>query len=202
MPRRYRRVAGAALVLALVAVVVGALGGWARTTPDDVRVVEPGVEVGATPLRVRLDRAEATYEVSGRAADAGRAYLVVEGTLSLDDKESVDSGIVTDTFAADLRKTYSFYGAPGTEGEPYSVLVADDGSFLQGLGPGLRYRVLIVFDVDEADVPTELTLTLLEHVFRASSLDASFGWFDPEPFARVTLDVAPLPDERPVEDGL
>ncbi|GAB3247026.1 hypothetical protein GCM10027448_09530 [Nocardioides dilutus] len=202
MLRRHRRAFGAAVALAVLALLVGALGGWARTTPDDVRVLEPGVEVEVTPLRVSLDRAEAAYELFGRAAEPGRAYVVVEGALALGYHESVGSDIVTAAFAADLPTTYSYYNEPGTEGELSSLLVADDGSSLLGLGPGLDYRVLVVFDIDEADVPTELTVTLLKHVRRASSLDVStVGWFDPEPFARVTLDVAPLPDERPSEEA-
>ena len=186
----------------LAVALVGGLGGWARTTPDGLRVVSPGIVVEATPFRVQLDRAEATYVVSGRAAEAGRAYVVVEGTLSLDEPETVDSGIVTDAFATDLRSTYDPFGNPSDDAEP-SVQVAADGSSLLGLGPGLTYEVLLVYEIDEGAAPASVTVSLLEHRFRASALDAStVGWFDPEPSAQVTLDVAPLPDERPEDDFL
>lgn len=194
--------AGGVLLLVVIAVVVGALGGWARTTPDDVRVVEPGVEVEATPLRVRLDRAEATYEVSGRLAEPGRAYVVVEGTLALDHHESVDEGIVADAFATDLRSTDDGVGDLSDDAEP-SIQVAEDGSSLRGLGPGLTYGVLLVYDIDESAVPSTLTVSLLEHLRRSSSFDSSeVGWFDPSPLAHVTLDLVPLPDERPAPDPL
>jgi hypothetical protein len=187
------------LVLAVLAVLVGALGGWARTSPTEVRVVEPGAEVRAAPLLVRLDRAEATYEVSGRPAEAGRAYVVIEGALTLDHQESVDDETVINTFAADLLSTYDQFGNPSGRAEP-SVQVAGDGSSLRGMGPDLAYDVLLVFEIDESAIPSMVTVTLLEHERRASFLDMStVGWFDPEPFARLNLDVAPLPDQRPDE---
>jgi hypothetical protein len=189
------------VVLVVLAVAVGALGGWARTTPDGIRVVPPGSEVDATPLRVRLDRAEATYEAAGATAEPGRAFLVVEGHLTLDHQESVGSGVVSDTFAMALPSAYDRFGDPTDEPEA-AVYVAEDGSALLGLGPGLTYRVQLVYEVDESAVPTTATVTLQKHVRRPSFLDGFLGWFDPTPFARVTLDVAPLPDERPSEDAL
>lgn len=181
----------------MLAVVVALLGGFARTTPDDVRIVGPGVEVEATPLRVRLDRAAATYEVSGRPAEPGRAYVVLEGTLALEDRESVGSGLIDDAFSVSLR-AYEF-GEPSDDAAP-SVLVAGDGSTLLGVGPGLTYDVLLVYEVDEVDVPAVVTVSLRRHARRPSSLDVSeIGWHDPATFAQVELAVAPLPDERPEE---
>ena len=193
--------AGVVLLVVVLTVMVGALGGWARTTPNDVRLVTPGVEVEVAPLRVRLDAAAAAYEVSGRLAEPGRAYVVVEGTLSLDHHESVDGGVVADAFATDLRSTYDQFGELSDDAEP-SVQVAEDGSSLRGLGPGLTYGVLLVYEIDESAVPSTLTVSLLEHVRRSSSFDVSeVGWFDPSPLARVTLDLVPLPDERPAQDS-
>lgn len=188
------------VVLVVLAVTVGALGGWARTTPDEVRVMEPGAEVRVTPLRVRLDRAEATYELFGSPAEEGRAYVVVHGTLALDHDESVELAVVTDSLAADLPLTYTLFDAPSDKGELSSVHVADDGSLLQGLGPGLTYRVLFVFEVDDSAMPDEMTVVLNEHVRRPSFFDGTIGWFDPQPSAEVSLVVSPLPDERPSED--
>lgn len=187
----------AVLVVGVLTVVVASLGGFARTTPDGVRVVRPGVEVDATPLRVRIDRASAAYEVSGRAADPGRAYVVVEGTVALEDRESVGNGVLEDTFGADFR-AYEF-GELG-DGVPPEVQVAGDGSTLLGLGPGLTYEVLLVYEVDEVDVPTTVTVSLRRHVRRASSLSVGeIGWHDAATFARVELEVAPLSGERPEE---
>jgi hypothetical protein len=185
------------LLLVVLAVVVALLGGFARTTPDSVRVVRPGVEVDATPLRVRIDRAAAAYEVAGRAAEPGRAYVVVEGTLVLEDRESVGTGVVEDSFGTDLR-AYEF-GELDDDAPPV-VQVAGDGSTLLGLGPGLTYEVLLVYEVDEVDVPATVTVSVRRHVLRASSLSVSeIGWHDPATVAQVELEVAPLPDERPEE---
>jgi hypothetical protein len=187
-------------VFVVLAVAVGALGGWAQTTPDGVRVVPPGTEVAATPLRITLDRAEAAYEAAGESAEPGGAFLVVEGRLSLAHRESVGIGILRDAFAVDLEAAYDRSWVPTAEPQT-EVYVAEDGSSLLGLGPGLTYRVLLVYRIDES-VPSTVTMTLREHVRRPSFFDGVIGWFDPTPSARVTLDVAPLPDERPSEDAL
>lgn len=179
--------------------VVGALGGWARSTPEGIREVPPGVATVASPMVVTLDRAEATYEVSGRPAEPGRAYVAVQGTLALDQPEPVTTGVVTDTLMADLESTYDGSGDLAEVAEP-SVQVADDGSTLLGMGPGLTYRVLLVYVVDEADVPDAMTVVLREHTWRRSFFDATLGWFDPQPVAEVTLPISPLPDERPPEE--
>jgi hypothetical protein len=186
----------------VAAVVVGALGGWARTTPEGLRVVDPGERVDATPFQIRLDRAEAAYEVSDDLADEGLAYVVVEGTLFLEGPASADRTVVGGAFAADLTSTYNLFGSPEEEGAPTTVYVAQDGSELLGLGPGLTYDVLLVWEIDEAAVPSEMTVALREHTWRPFFLDKIPGWFSPEPVARVTLDIAPLPDERPTEEDL
>lgn len=199
--RRHPRVVAGFLAVVVLAVVIGALGGWSRT-PDDVRTVEPGAEVGVTPFHVRLDSAEALYELDGSVADPGLAYVVVDGQLSLDDDESVGAGIVDDLFGSDLADTHSVFGDPEPDAAP-QVTVAEDGSSLLGIGPGITYRVRLVYVVDEAAVPDRLTVTLRRHIRRDSSLDGTPGWFDPEPFAHVSLDVAELPAQRPpVEDDL
>lgn len=200
--RRHPRVLGAVLLLVVLAVVVGALGGWARTTPEGPRAAEPGDALAVTPFEVRLDSAEAVYEVAGDLADEGRAYVAVEGTLSLDASGSVERTVVGEAFAADLESTYNLFEGVEEEGAPTHVYVAEDGSELLGLGPGLTYHVLLVWEIDEAAVPSVTTVTLREHTWRRSFLDQMEGWFDPEPVARVTLGIAPLPDERPVEEDL
>ena len=199
--RRHPRVVAGFLAVVVLAVVVGLLGGWARTTPDGVRVVEPGVEVGVTPFRFRLDSAEAVYELDGSLADDGLAYVVVEGRLALDDDESVGGSIVGEAIRSDLAQTYDVFGNQQDGAEP-QVLVASDGSTLLGLGPGLTYGVQLVFTLDESAVPDDITVSLLEHVRRESALDGELGWFDPATSVRVTMDVAPLPAERPVEEDL
>lgn len=193
---------GAVALLVLAALVVGALGGWARTTPEGLRAADPGERVDATPFQIRLDRAEAAYEVSGDLADEGRAFVVVEGTLTLDTEESVGRSVVGEAFAADLRSTYNLFGSLEDEGAPTSVQVTEDGSDLSGLGPGLTYDVLLVWEIDAAAVPATTTVTLREHTWRPSFLDGIPGWFDPEPVVRVALAVAPLPDERPSDEDL
>ena len=190
-------VAAVALVAALVLVTV--LGGWARTTPEGVTRASQGAEISAKPFRVRLDRAEATYELAGRPADPGLAYLVVEGELTLDTAEMVGSTTLGEAFSADLPKGYDAFGNPSDVAEA-GITVTEDGSMLLGLGPGLTYDVLVTFVVDEGDVPEQLTVTLNEHVRRESSLDYTLGWYDPAPVARVTFDVAPLPADRPQEE--
>lgn len=188
-----------AVAVGVVLALTTLLGGWARTVPDGVTTVRPGTEVVAAPFRIELDRAEATYELAGRPAEPGQAYLVIAGTLTLDTDEAVSSTTVGAAFSADLPRGYDAFGTPSDVAEA-GITVAEDGSMLLGLGPGLTYDVRVTFVVDEEDVPDRLTVTLNQHVRRESSLDYTLGWFDPAPVARVTFDVAPLPDERPKEE--
>lgn len=199
MPGTRGRIVVGAAVLVLLAGGIWVSGGLARADQVGPTSAAPGVEVEATPFRVRLDSAEATYELSdGSTADEGLAYVVVAGTLALDDDESVGSDVLGDAFRADL-STYDVYGEPQDEAEPI-VTVAGDGSWLLGIGPGLTYDVRLVFEVDESAVPGQVTVDLAAHVRRASSLDGTIGWHDPAVVSRVTLDVSPLPAERPDED--
>jgi len=197
--RRHPRLTIAALLLVGALALTAVLGGWARTTPEGVTRATPGTEVAATPFRIQLDRAEATYELAGRPAEPGLAYIVVEGVLTLDSLETVGSTTLGELLSVDLPKGYDAFGNPSDVAEP-GVTVAEDGSMLLGIGPGLSYDVLVTFIVDEADVPDQLTVTLHEHVRRKSSLDYTLGWHDPAPVARMTFDVAPLPADRPQEE--
>jgi len=207
-------VVGLALVVVLV-VVVGLLGGWARDSAG-VRRVAAGEDVAVTPFVVRIDSAAAVYEYDGRIADDGtgldpttdeddvvpQAFLVVDGRISLDDDESVSSLVLNETFAADLERTFTTSGVQLDSVEP-EIDVSGDGSSLLGIGPGLTYSIRLVYVVADAEVPDVLDLTLLEHSRRASSLDGTEGWLDTAPAAQLSLPVAPLPAERPVEeDGL
>lgn len=200
MPTRGQSAAIGAALLALVLLVTTLLDGWARVEPEGPQAVEPGEYVEAAPFRVRLDDASAAYEFAGRTADKRRAFVVVTGELSLEDDESVLSGTLVDAFVADLERSYDVFGEATDEPEA-EVLVATDGSALIGLGPGLTYEVALLWQVDEDAVPTDLTVTLDEHTWRASALDGDLGWFDPAPTARVDLAVAPLPAERPKDGG-
>ncbi len=190
------------LVLGLVAVLLATTlaGGWARSTPGGAVEVAPGTEVEATPFRVRLDAARAEFVLAGRDAEPGQAFVVVTGQLEATAPESVTSTPLTDAITADLTGAYDQFGSP-VEVPEAGVQVTADGSSLLGLGPGLRYDVEITFVVDEDAVPERMTVTLLEHVRRESALDGDLGWFDPAPVARVTLDVAPLPELRPEPEG-
>lgn len=192
-------IASLLLVVAGLALIT-AMGGWARTTPDGPQAVAPGTEVEATPFRVSLDSAAATYEAAGREAEPGQAILVVDGELSLETSESVGGGTLEDAFFAELPHGYSAFGAETANPSP-QVKVAVDGSLLNGLGPGLTYDVQLTFTVDETDVPDRMTVVVLEHLRRRSFLDDSLCWCDPAAAARVSLDVAPLPAERPAPEG-
>jgi hypothetical protein len=199
--RRHPRVVAGVIAAVALAVVVGLLGGWARTRPDGVRAIQPGVQVDVTPFTVRLDSAEAVYELDGDLADEGLAYVVVDGEVSLDVNESVSGEVLEETFVADLTRTYSKFGSRQDVAEP-QVFVADDGSSLGGIGPGLTYRVRLVYTLDEAAVQDDVTVSLLEHSKRPSFIDGVIGWLDMQPAARVSLVVAALPDERPVDEDL
>ena len=79
--------------------------------------------------------------------------------------------------------------------------MADDGSGFSGMGPGLTYRVRLVFTSTSSPFPTDLTVTLREHVCgRAPSTGARLA--RPGRRCTVSLDVAPLPDERPLEEDV
>ena len=69
---------------------------------------------------------------------------------------------------ADLSATYDLFGTPQDVAAPTEVHVAEDGSTLLGIGPGLTYDVRLVFELDEEAVPDRITLTLDQQVWRDS----------------------------------
>lgn len=206
------------MIAALVAVVVltgviGLMGGWSRAKPDGPRAVAPGTAVDVRPFRIQVDAARAVYEVDGDVADDGvgdpttseddeepRAYVVVDASISLDDRASVSGGEIEDLVDSDLRSTYNLNNARQEVAAPTSVHVAQDGSSISGIGPGLTYDVRLVFELDESAVPDRITVRFNEQTWRRSFIDGDLGWFDPVRVATVALDVAPLPPERPAED--
>lgn len=198
--RAHRTLLTVVLVVTVTLVATTLLGGWARSTPAGPVTAAPGEPVDAQPFRFTLDSAQASYVVGDREADPDRAFVVVEGSLAVTGDVSVSSTTLGDAVAADLSSSYDAFGDPAERPEPAIVVAADDESLL-GLGPGLTYDVRLVYVVDEAAVPASVGLTLLRHVRRPSALDGEPGWYDATPAARVRLDVAPLPAQRPEPEG-
>lgn len=197
--RRHPRAVLAVAVTAVALVAVTAMGGWAPTTADGPRAVEPGTEVTAAPFRFSFDSARAAYKLDGRLAEPGLVNVVVHGRIELAVDQAVDSPALDDAIDVDLEGGQDFYGESTADPTPMVTVVADRSTLL-GLGPGLAYEVRFDFLVEEASVPDEITLTLNRQEYRPSALDGTLGWYDPVPVARVTLDVAPLVGDRPEEE--
>ena len=191
--------ASAGLLLIALLGLSGLLGGWSAATPDGVRTIDPGETVVLEPFRVRLDEARVERRLGDTRAEPGTAFLVVEGRLTSTVDEPVGVATMGDLWSVDLPGARDLYGGDASKVPP-PFTVADDGSTLVGIGPGLEYDVRLVHVVDVADLPASLTVTLYEHTRRRSSLDREWGWHDPVPAARVTLDVTP-PAERDGDGG-
>ncbi len=157
-----------------------------------------GRPYAAAPFEITLQRVVATTELGQVGRTKGR-FLVVVGTV-----RTLGDAPVRPVIAADpLRQAVTIAGPDGILGAtgappgpaegaaPKGVYVLADSSVLDIVQPGLTYQVGWVWEQEPGrPLPAELSVGLVGHTQRPSSIDDVVGWRDPTPGARVTLPVA------------
>lgn len=175
---------GAALVL----FVVGLLGGWRSVEVDRILpTVEVGTPVATGPFKIAVERAYVATELKPVILpSAGFRYLIVIARVTNTGTEPEYASLLYDVLhpsgdgiAADAKP------------ELYRLT---DGQWASMLQPGMTYELVCAWKQDRASPALDhTTLTFDQLTWRKSSMDASFGWLDPEPFTTVDLAVQQVP---------
>lgn len=186
-------------VIALVLLLVGALGGWGhvREADRELTAVAPGEQTSlATPWRITITRSWRTDELDGLLTKKkGTRYLIVVGRVANEHNEPVPGVLLRKAMQIDV---------PGcrTDGLPLGQdachphqLLRDDTLSMADLQPGMELPFFAVFEQDSASpAPNQISVQLSSQTWRASSLDGGMDWRDLTPVATVTV---PTKEYRP-----
>lgn len=187
--------------VALVLLLVGALGGWQRVRAAEVEVpvVKAGEAVDAAPFRVTIqDVWSAEQSPSFLLPWKGKRVVMVRGAV-----KSTATGPLTamDDFGQLLRVdlpgcSTALAPRPAEDCKPTEVQRTTDLTTMDDLGrvvtlqPGVPMGFVAVFLQDASQpAPTRVQVTIRSQTHRRSSLEDAMIWADPVPVGRVLLDV-------------
>lgn len=170
---------GAAVILAVVAAVIGVRGGWDEVEPRGLPKVAPGELVEMKPHAVRVIEWAVSDEIEVGSleyeedADAWLA-IHVEMTTSVDTSTRIQSASIQ-PIGVRLART-----------SPTSVRL-DAGGNLYRLEPDLPIDVVLLYPVKSEDVPDELTVQLATLNYVRSNLSEEMVWLEEQPLAQVSV---------------
>lgn len=183
-------------------------GGLRAEEPAAVPRLELGTAVTADPVRVTVTRLR--YGDDLGTALAGKIdgrYVVVFATV----RSTVrDRSVPRFDALQDLLRIEGVPGIArggfGTTAEPSSdaiapdqVLVAMDAQTMGDLAPGLTYELAFIWhQVPGQPVPSTVRVAAYRHTWRASSIDDTLGWRDPE---RAAVGTFPISQYSPSKAG-
>ena len=197
-PLRDLGLVGAVVVLGSTA----AFGGLEPAEQAAAATLEAGQPVAAAPYEVTIDKVLWVDDLPGvYLTTEGNRWIAVMGTVLNTHTESLYGGGrgVELAYAVSLRDVEGLVGAPdaGT-----GAVVSDarlslaDGSSLSPVQPGLTYETVFLFEQDGAvPPPTDVTVALHGHTWRAGSLDRSFRWWEPHLVAESDFPVREAQDQ-------
>lgn len=197
-PLRDLGVVGAVLVLGSTA----AFGGLEPAEETGAATLEAGQPVAAAPYEVTVDKVLWVDDLPGvYLSTEGNRWIAVMGSVLNTHTESLYGG----GRGVELAYAVSLRDVEGLVGEPDAVtgaVVSDarlalaDGSALSPVQPGLTYQTVFLFEQDGAvRPPTEVTVALHGHTWRAGSLDRTMAWFEPQLVAEADLPVREAQDQ-------
>jgi len=187
----------AVLAAAALFAGVGATGGWegaqARGVVHDS--VTAGERVTADPLTVTVKKAFAADAIPTLApARAGSRFILVTLTVQNTSPRPVDALTAAASFRLETPGLLRAGHPVSSEAAPPQVIRTLDATALGALQPGVEQNLALLWEqADSGAAPAEVTVAVLGHTWRTSSLDGSSRWFDPVTTATVTLPLAPLP---------
>ncbi|QTE28712.1 hypothetical protein [Pengzhenrongella sicca] len=198
-PLRSLGVGAAVLVLAATA----GFGGLESAIAPTLAPVVPGTSVAAAPFEITLDKVLWTAELPGAYLTSdGNRWLAITATVT----NTADSSVVDPVIDA-----LALAGVAGLVKEPVrgtdrvtssARLLLADGSSPFPVQPGLAYDLVFLFEQSgEVPPPTEVTVQVLGHTSRPSTLDRTQGWFDPTVVAQATLPLREAVDTAAVDNA-
>lgn len=193
-PQRLLLLAGLGLI-----VVVGMVGGWGTVSEaaDELSVADVGKPVAVAPFEVTVNRARWFDKLEPTLyAEDGYRYLAVLIDVTNTTNEPVSGGILAETAELDAAALKTIELKAGPTPIAARALRGADGLTQYTLQPGLTQSVVLVWQQEAGEpLPTKVTFTLSGHTERRSAMDGSLGWRDPEPVAKITLPLEPLPEQ-------
>ena len=197
-PLRDLGAVGAVVVLGSTA----AFGGLEPAEQPTAATVDAGQPVAAAPYEVTIDKVLWVGDLPGvYLSTEGNRWIAVMGTVLNTHSESLYGGGPGN----ELAYAVSLRDVEGLVREPDAVtgaVVSDarlslaDGSSLSPVQPGLTYQAVFLFEQDGAvPPPTDVTVALHGHTWRAGSLDRSFKWWEPRLVAESEFPVREAQDQ-------
>lgn len=186
-PLRNLGVLGAGLLLASTA----AFGGLEPVEAAGPAPFELGAQVTAAPFEITVDRAVWVDELPGvYLLDDSNRWLALVATVV---------NTHTESLGHELAEAVRLVGVEGLLREPLEGTAAvvsseqsvlADGSGLSPVQPGLPYEMVFLFEQDgSVPPPTEVTVQIAAHTWRADSFDGFFSWLDPTVVAEGTVPI-------------
>ncbi|GEM_PF-3537360 len=205
------------ILVAVLCVIAATIpfGGLARAENKAPKLekLQAGVEYAYGPLRITF--IEAAWDKDPQDGQTerqiypsvGGAYLMIHAKIRGAGKSDVPFSLLddvlrvhdvgsmfADTFTDD-KLNDSGDVIPGEtvsdEDAEYTVINIADAITLQSIGPGMTYDVVFLFNHRGTEFPDVLTLHTYNMTYRASSIDGSFDWRDPELSGQLTLPLKP-----------
>ncbi len=187
-PLRNLGVAGAVVVLGSTAAFGGLQPAHGGSTPAPIEV---GVSTHVAPYDIRINKvvwADSLPNVY--PAQKGDRWLAVTATVRNTHTTSLGGG-------AELAESMTLSHVDGLVHRPepgtdrvrsdYQKLLADT-SDLDPVQPGIDYSMVFLFEQKAAvPPPTVVTVQLVNHTWRADSIDKTYTWLDPTVIAESTL---------------
>jgi hypothetical protein len=206
-----------AVLVALVCVIAATIpfGGFARAevTKPGLKQLEVGVEHTFGPLKLTIIEASWDTDPQHGQTDrqiypsVGGAYLMVHAKIRAVGKSEVPFSVLNNVMRVQnlgsMFATAYTHDSISDDGEvtpgktvpdeeaEYTVANMADAISLPSIGPGMTYDVVFIFGHRGTDFPNELTLHTYDFTWRASSIDGSFDWRDPEVNGQVTMPLKP-----------
>ncbi|GEA89446.1 hypothetical protein [Cellulomonas cellasea] len=198
-PLRNLGVGGAVALLAVTA----AFGGLEPAAEPGLPAVAVGEPVEAGPFELTLEKVLWVDELPGVKPGEGNRWLALTATVTNTSERTATS--------ANLRNTLGLTGVEGLVEPPDAGtdrvlssrrLLLADASDLSPVQPGLDYELVFLFEHDASlPPPEEVTVQVVGHTWRSSTITPDVAWFDPTVVAEATLAMREAVDEGGADEG-
>ena len=181
---------------ALLVLVVGLVGGWDKVAAVEtvVPTATPSVATTATPFEFTVKRARhgmALQPIAYEQEDL--RYLFVTADVTLRSDQPVDVGVLADAISIDAKGLDAGFGTVATA----AIYRMSDALGQRMLQPNITTPLVFIWRQSLTEpVPTELTVTLKQHVWMKSTLEDYTYWQQPTTVAELTLPVEELEPEQ------
>lgn len=177
----------------LVLVPLGLFGGFDAMAQEELPTVKADTLVDLAPFTLMVTAARYGDELTPVAyPEDGVRYLFLAVEVTNTTDEPVSAGVLAQAVGVDIAGLMTTEGA--TTATP-TVYRTEDALSARVYSPGVVVPTVVTWHLDATEpLPEEVTVTFHTQTWRASVLDGSWGWRDPEAARTMTLPLQPLKD--------